>query len=115
MHFRNLFIHPTVMWRAGISHAEFYSYEFPHAEDYGLFYKILLSVQCAVLPEKLVTCRINPKGLSLRHRHEQLRSRMKVVRRYGSNSILTALGIMRLRLLLLVPYRVILVIKSMLY
>lgn len=115
MHFRNLFIHPTVMWRAGISSAESYPYEFPHAEDYGLFYKMLLSVECAVLPEKLVTCRINPKGLSLQHRRDQLISRMKVVRHYGSNSILTALGIIRLRLLLLVPYRVILAIKSILY
>ena len=115
MHFRNLFIHPTVMWRASVTKHVSYPYEFPHAEDYGLFYNMVNTVKCAVLPEKLVTCRINPKGLSLQHRREQLKSRIKVVRHYGSNTILTALGIMRLKLLMLVPYRVIVAIKSILY
>lgn len=114
MHFRNLFIHPTVMWRDGLP-AAFYPYEFPHAEDYGLFYKMIGSMRCAVLPEKLVTCRINPKGLSLQHRRMQLKSRIKVVRHFGSHSILTVLGVIRLKLLLLVPHRVILAIKGMLY
>jgi hypothetical protein len=92
-----------------------YPFEFPHAEDYGLFYKIIQTAHSAVLPEILVTCRINPKGLSLQHRREQLQSRIKVVKRYGENKLLTALGIMRLKLLLLIPYPLILMIKRMLY
>jgi glycosyltransferase involved in cell wall biosynthesis len=115
MHFRNLFIHPTVMWRAEQMDKEMYPFEFPHAEDYGLFYKIIQTANSAVLPEILVTCRINPKGLSLQHRREQLQSRIKVVKQYGENKLLTALGILRLKLLLLIPYPFILKIKRMLY
>lgn len=115
MYFRNLFIHPTVMWRSFITDKESYPYEFPHAEDYGLFFKIINTVNSAVIPEKLVTCKINKKGLSLKHRREQLKSRIKVVRHYGNNKILTALGIIRLKLLMHLPYQLILAVKRMLY
>ncbi|RYG06280.1 MAG: glycosyltransferase, partial [Chitinophagaceae bacterium] len=39
MYFRNIFIHPTVMWRMEIM-KKYHDYpeNFPHAEDYGLFY-----------------------------------------------------------------------------
>ena len=115
MYFRNLFIHPTVMWRASQLDRELYPDDFPHAEDYGLFYKMIGSMNSAILPEKLVTCKINPKGLSLKYRQEQLKSRIKVVRHYGENQLLTGLAVIRLRLMMLLPYPLILGIKRMLY
>ncbi|MBS1934312.1 MAG: glycosyltransferase, partial [Bacteroidetes bacterium] len=38
MHFKNMFIHPTVMWRAdAMTRSGIYPEQFPHAEDYGFF------------------------------------------------------------------------------
>ena len=113
MHFRNLFIHPSVMWRAaarpGVNR---YPHDLPHAEDYGFFYKIVLEGRAAILPEVLTICEINPDGLSFRNRRQQLLSRIKTVLRYGNNKLLGSMGALKLVLLLLIPYRVILTLKS---
>ncbi|HTF27332.1 MAG TPA: glycosyltransferase [Flavitalea sp.] len=106
MYFRNIFIHPTVMWRSTIMEkVKAYPEDFPHAEDYGLFYRWMdADVRTAVLPEKLVTCRISSEGLSLANRQQQLRSRMKVVRTYGRNKLLRILGELKLWTLIALPY-----------
>jgi glycosyltransferase involved in cell wall biosynthesis len=116
MHFRNLFIHPSVMWRAsGRSGVNRYPYDLPHAEDYGFFYKIVLQGRAAILPEVLTICEINPEGLSFRNRRQQLVSRIKTVLRYGNNKLLGSVGALKLVLLLLIPYRVILTLKSIIW
>ncbi|MES1160623.1 MAG: glycosyltransferase [Bacteroidota bacterium] len=104
MHFKNVFIHPTVMWRAGIS-AKVPSYpeSFPHAEDYGFFYELLQHGRSAILPYYLMICEISRSGLSLTHRRQQMKSRIKVVRHYGNNALYGLLGELRLRLLMLLP------------
>lgn len=116
MHFRNLFIHPSVMWRVparpGIT---LYPHDLPHAEDYGFFYKIVLEHRAAILPEVLTICEINPEGLSVRNRRRQLMSRIKTVLRYGNNKLLGSMGALKLILLLLIPYRVILTLKSLIW
>jgi glycosyltransferase involved in cell wall biosynthesis len=106
MHFRNIFIHPTVMWRMTVmKNFGKYPENFPHAEDYGLFYQWMdANIRTAVIPEKLVTCRINNKGLSLANRRHQLHSRIKVIRTYGSNKFFRTLGILKLWALLALPY-----------
>ena len=97
MYFRNIFIHPTVMWRAStVEKAGIYPENFPHAEDYGFFYEILSKGKAAVLPEDLVTCEITRKGLSSRFRMEQLKSRRKVVRQYGKNKLLRLMGVLKI-------------------
>jgi glycosyltransferase involved in cell wall biosynthesis len=116
MHFRNIFIHPTVMWRSEIvlrtgNYPEIY----PHAEDYGFFYEIINKGRAAIIPEHLVLCEINPKGISLFFRQQQLISRIKVVRQYGSKGILSLTGILKLRIMLLIPYKYILAIKKRVY
>lgn len=116
MHFRNLFIHPSVMWRAStLKRVSHYPSDLPHAEDYGFFFKLLRQGKAAILPEALVTCEINPDGLSVRHRKEQLKGRMKAVTRYRGNRVLGMLGVWKLRLLQLIPYRMALLVKSILY
>lgn len=116
MYFRNIFIHPTVMWRTGILQKDnSYPETFPHAEDYGLFYKWMdADIKTAVLPEILVTCRINTRGLSLANRKGQLRSRLNVVRAFGRNKLLTALGVMKLWALMAIPYSLVFRMKKML-
>ncbi|HEV2352948.1 MAG TPA: glycosyltransferase, partial [Puia sp.] len=63
MHFRNLFIHPSVMWRAAVlEKVAGYPGDLPYAEDYGFFCEILRHSQGAILPKELVVCRIDPEG-----------------------------------------------------
>jgi glycosyltransferase involved in cell wall biosynthesis len=116
MHFRNVFIHPTVMWRSDMTKKiGVYPDTFPHAEDYGFFYKIISATEAAVLPAALVICEINPQGISLHFRSEQLKSRIKVVRQYGNNGLYRLLGVIKLRLLLVIPYKFVLEIKKLIY
>ena len=116
MHFRNIFIHPTVMWRTTAMDSRFYPEEFPHAEDYGLFYALIHDrVKCAILPEPLMICRISRVGISIWNRKEQLQSRMKLVKQYGKSKILKLLGILKLKLLMLIPYQFILRTKMILH
>ncbi|MBS1603558.1 MAG: glycosyltransferase [Bacteroidetes bacterium] len=116
MHFRNVFIHPTVMWRTDtIRKIGVYPENFPHAEDYGFFYEIISTAEAAVLPEALVICEINPQGISLHYRNEQLKSRIKVVRQYGNNWLLRLIGVLKLSILLVIPYKMILEVKKLAY
>jgi glycosyltransferase involved in cell wall biosynthesis len=116
MYFRNVFIHPTVMWRADITRQTgFYPENFPHAEDYGFFYEIISTAEAAVLPADLVICEINPQGISLHHRKEQLKSRIKVVKQYGKNPFFRLMGVLRLRILQVIPYKMIFEFKKLVY
>jgi len=116
MYFRNIFIHPTVMWRTeAMRGSDLYPENYPDAEDYGFFYQLLEQGQGAVIPEHLVTCEINHKGISISSRKKQLKSRIKVVKEYGKNRVLRYLGVIKLRLLLIIPYNVIFAIKRALY
>lgn len=116
MYFRNVFIHPTVMWRNSImDKVGVYPENFPHAEDYGFFYEIISKEEAAVLPADLVICEINPKGISLHYRKEQLKSRMKVVKHYGKNRLFRLLGVLKLWILLVIPYKMILETKKLVY
>lgn len=115
MHFRNVFIHPTVMWRAAMTKIPLtYPETFPHAEDYGFFYELLQHGRAAVLPYFLMTCEITRNGISHTHRREQMKSRIKVVRQYGDNRWYRILGELRLRLWMLVPAEWALKIKKQL-
>lgn len=115
MYFRNVFIHPTVMWRYYPANPVKYPDIFPHAEDYGFFNQILIKGKSAVIPEYLVTCELNHQGISLTHRRRQLKSRMSVVRAYGRNKLLAGLGVCKLWVLMIVPYPMLFRIKKVLY
>ena len=116
MYFRNIFIHPTVMWRCdAMKENELYPETFPDAEDYGFFYQLMQNGLVAIIPEYLVTCEINNAGISLNSRKKQLNSRIKVVREYGTNRVLRYLGVFKLRLLLIIPYNLIFALKRLLY
>jgi glycosyltransferase involved in cell wall biosynthesis len=116
MYFRNIFIHPTVIWRSIVMEkAGLYPENFPYAEDYGFFYEILSKGKAAVIPDDLVIAEINRKGLSLKFRKQQLKSRAKVVRQYGRNGLLRRLGVAKLYFLMVIPYGLILKAKRLIY
>ncbi len=112
MNFRNVFIHPTVMWRiTGINNLK-YPEQYLHAEDYGMFYDMVSKQQSAIINEFLVTCEINEKGISILNRALQLKSRLKIISDYSKNEIWFLLGAAKLKVLMLLPYQFVLLTKK---
>ena len=115
MHSRNVFIHPTVMWRVKEFDQIKYPDQFPFAEDYGLFYYMISKAKSAIIGEFLVTCEINNSGLSIHNRSIQLKSRIKVITIYSTNKLYYFMGVIKIKLLMLIPYKNILNIKNIIY
>ena len=112
MHFKNVFIHPTVMWRIAEIGKLKYPEQYPYAEDYGLFYEMISKVKSAIINEFLVTCEINYNGISISNRREQLKSRLKVIKDNSSNTLLLFMGIIKLYILMIIPNRLVFIAKS---
>jgi glycosyltransferase involved in cell wall biosynthesis len=114
MHFRNLFIHPTVVFDAGLSKkVGGYPINFIHAEDYAFFYQLIKITHSHILDEFLVICEINDKGISLKNREEQLASRGRVIMRYGTNPLLKFVGILKVYALRILPKRLVLLLRKL--
>ena len=114
MYFRNVFIHPTVVLRYEVlDKAGLYPESYPHAEDYAWFWKIVNRVKTALIPLYLVTCEINTDGISQTNRNLQLRSRMIIVKEFGLNFALKQLGILKIKILMKIPYPFILQVKKL--
>ncbi len=104
MHLRNVFIHPTVMFRADLLEtAGYYPDQYPHAEDYAYFWKMIQVTQTAVLDRILVTCELNRHGISFTNKSKQLAARRRVVKAFGTNRWLKIKGMLRLNLLFFLP------------
>jgi glycosyltransferase involved in cell wall biosynthesis len=114
MHFRNVFIHPAVMFRTLlIQEAGLYPEDFEYAEDYAYFWKIARLQKTAIIDKILVTCELNPGGLSSSNRKRQLSARWKVVKTFASNQILKILGFIRLKTLQILPNAFLLRLKQL--
>ena len=114
MHFKNIFIHPTVMFRKSlIKRAGYYPYKFPYAEDYAFFWQLIKIDHCHILAEFLVVCEINNEGISLKNRKKQFLSRMKVIYKYGTNPFYKVAGMVRIIALSLIPKRLALRLKNL--
>jgi len=114
MHFRNVFIHPTVVFKTGLLRkVGYYPTRFIHAEDYAFFYELIKVTRSHILDKLLVTCEINDAGISLKNRHEQLISRAEIVMRYGTNPLLKIGGILRVYALQLLPKRLVLRLRKL--
>lgn len=114
MHQRNVFIHPTVMFRTGLLKAGMrYPFDWPHAEDYAFCWQLLQMAEGAVLPHFLVTCAITRGGISYQNRQAQLQSRKEVVKAFGRKGGIKLAGLIRINLLMLVPNSVLLRLKGL--
>ena len=80
MHFRNVFIHPTVMFRRHmLDSAGFYPEGYTYAEDYAFFWKLIKLKKGFVVNKFLVTCELNMEGISSKNRGKQLAARWEKV------------------------------------
>ena len=113
MYSRNVFIHPTVMFRSGLlERVGVYPYSYPHAEDYAFFWAILKVSKGAILDQFLVTCELNPAGISMGNRKEQLKSRLRVVLHFGHDRRRKVLSFFKIKLFLFIPQTIILRYKK---
>lgn len=114
MYYRNVFIHPTVIFRKdAVLKAGLYPGGFELAEDYALFWKLMGIGLTFVDRRLLVTTRIEKTGISSGNRGKQLIARQKVVNYYGENPFLKVIAIIRLSILFLVPKRLLLPLKNL--
>jgi glycosyltransferase involved in cell wall biosynthesis len=115
MHLRNVFIHPTVMFRANlIARSGYYPTTFLHAEDYAFFWKLIKLAPSHVLDEFLVTCDINETSVSAKNRSEQLLMRIKIISEHGTNRFMKIVGLLRLKTLSILPKQIVLPLKQIL-
>jgi glycosyltransferase involved in cell wall biosynthesis len=114
MHFRNVFIHPTVIFETGLlKKVGYYPTNFIHAEDYAFFYQLIEITNSHILDEFLVVCEINDKGISLKNRQEQFASRGRIIMKYGTNPFLKIVGVLRVYALRLLPKRLVLLLRKL--
>jgi glycosyltransferase involved in cell wall biosynthesis len=113
MHFRNVFIHPTVMFRKSLlNQIGYYPEGFELAEDYAFFWKMIKLQRSFVFDRFLVICEINKSGLSYKNKGKQLFARWRVVKTFGSNLALKITACIRLIFLFLLPKGLILQFKK---
>jgi glycosyltransferase involved in cell wall biosynthesis len=114
MHFRNVFIHPTVMFRTAlVKELGLYPEGFEYAEDYAYFWKMVRLQKSSILNSVLVTCELNPSGISSANRAKQLAARWKVVKTFAPHQILRILSFIRLKILQILPNAFLLRLKKM--
>ena len=112
MHNNCAFIHPTVMWRSCVMvDVHRYPVDYPMAEDFAFFWLFVQRFATANLPEVLVWAEINPNGLSIRQRQQQLRSRLRLQWHYCQWDRYSLYGMLKTVLLMIVPYRWVLKLK----
>ena len=77
--------------------------------------KIVNEAKAENIPEVLTKVEYNDKGISMSLRRIQLNSRLKVVWKYRRLSAYFLIGILKLLILKMIPYRIILSIKRKIY
>ena len=113
MHVNACLIHPAVMIRSIVlDQIGNYSTEFPTAEDYDLFFRILAVSKAASIPEPLTRTVVTLGGISLKRRRTQLSSRLRIQARYFDAQRLSSFwGIAVTLLLFAIPTAVVRMLK----
>lgn len=108
-----MFIHPTVMFRADVlPDTGFYPVNRKSAEDYAFFFKIVNQFETANLQEFLVKIEINPSGISLTQRKQQVASRLKVIRDNFKFGFYPVYGLVRNVVIYFTPNSLIMFLKK---
>lgn len=112
MHLNCAFVHPAVMWRCAVmAGVGDYPTHYPMAEDYAFFWKFVKDFETANMPVTLVSCEINPNGLSISRRKLQLQSRLRLQFRYARVNAATVYGVFKTLVLMATPYWLVLGLK----
>lgn len=114
MAFNNCITHTSVMMRLeALSGLGGYSLDYPAAEDYDLFLRMLKSWKFASIEEVLVNTLLDTEGISIKRRPVQLRSRIRLqLREFTPVHINSYLGLLQSAILYLLPYAIVTRLKS---
>jgi len=112
MFINNMFIHPSVMFRVKvIEEVGLYPTNYKYAEDYYYFFKIIKKLKAVNINKILLRYEVNPKGLSITKRKQQLRSRLKIILDNFDYSFYAFYGLFRNLILYFLPYSLIKILK----
>jgi hypothetical protein len=80
MFLNSMFMHPSVMFRRDvIKNIGYYPVNYKAAEDYAYFFRIVKKYETANIQEFLLRYEINPHGISVSKRKQQVASRIRVI------------------------------------
>ncbi|MFJ3428867.1 glycosyltransferase [Pseudomonas fragi] len=98
------FTHPTVIFKSQVLDTiGLYPTDAPAAEDYAYFFKIIQKHYATNIQESLVSCTIDPNGISTKKRKTQIKSRMSVIIKHFTLNRYSIYGLFRSALLLYTP------------
>ncbi len=113
MYLKVMFIHPSVMMNIDIiKKIGYYPIDYPAAEDYAYFFKIIKNFKASNIDEVLVYCEINPHGISSQKRKVQLFNKLRLIKKYFYFGIYPILGILYTIVQLILPQKLILILKK---
>lgn len=113
MCYNSCFIHPSVVFRLEVvKDVGYYPVDCKYAEDYGYFYNIMNFGRVENYPEPLINYYVNENSISTLRRKEQIKSRIKVIKKNVPFSFVKALSLGRNYLLLYTSRNLILKIKK---
>lgn len=115
MYINAMFIHPTIMFKTEvIEKLGGYPTNYPAAEDYALFFKIIKHYRAENIPEFLVNCELNTAGISLTRRKTQLNTRLKILKEEFYWGFYPIYGLLRNYMIAILPYNLIYKLKKIL-
>lgn len=116
MKLNSTFIHPTVVFKAEIiGEIGLYPTDYPAAEDYAFFFKIIEHYKAENLPEVLLDYINDPNSISATKRKVQVKSRIKIQLKHFTWGLLSVYGILRSFMLYLIPRNFMTFLKKQLY
>jgi len=113
MYLNSMFIHPSVMFCSDvIANIGYYPINYKAAEDYAFFFKIVKKYKTANLQQSLIKYEVNPGGISLTQRKQQVKSRLRVMKDNFYFGFYPIYGLARSVVLYIMPYSVIKYVKT---
>lgn len=101
MYLNNCFVHPSVVFRKTvIERVGYYPENYPSAEDFGYFFKIMKIGKVANYPEILLDYVVSEQSISTQKRKQQIESRIQIIRENFYLGYYPIVGIFRNFLLL---------------
>jgi glycosyltransferase involved in cell wall biosynthesis len=113
MHVNSMFVHPCVMFKVDvIDTVGKYPTNYKSAEDYAYFFEFVKRYEVANINEALVQIEINPNGISISRRNQQVRNRLRIMLKHFYFGFWPIYGFLRSIILYSIPYSIILKIKK---
>jgi glycosyltransferase involved in cell wall biosynthesis len=113
MFLNSMFMHPSVMYRSDIVKTEgYYPLNYKSAEDYAYFFRIAKKYKTANIQQFLVRYEINPSGISVSRRKQQVASRIRVILDNFYFGFYPIYGLLRNVLLYIIPNSFIMYLKK---